>query len=160
MSIEGFSAELLRRSAGRTLSLKRLHATLQQELGPAAGTYHQLQYRLKQARNAFLVLERSNPLGDEAAGWPENVRSEYITALDCAGLDLSPIVSLVVMEDEEPRGLLGELERTLKHLSERVRYEPGLEAELVTALAELPVLEQNLRSARPPTTARRDPRAE
>ncbi|MEX2282958.1 MAG: hypothetical protein WEE89_10795 [Gemmatimonadota bacterium] len=150
MNIESYSAELLRRSAGRMLSLKRLHETLKRELGPGAGTYHQLQQRLNQARHAFIILERPNPLADEAS-WPETVRAEYALALDRAGLDLSPVVSLVSSADEQP-GLVGELGRTLSHLCECVRLEPALQAELIEALADLPALEQAITPARQTTT--------
>jgi hypothetical protein len=157
MNIESYSAELLRRSAGHTLSLKRLHETLKRELGPGAGTYHQLQQRLNQARSAFVVLERPNPLADEAS-WPEAVRAEYARALDQAGLDLSPVVSLVASADELP-GLIGELGRTLSHLCECARLEPALQAELITAMADLPELEQAIIPALRTTTPPPDPGA-
>jgi hypothetical protein len=157
MSIESHSAELLRRSAGHTLSLKRLHETLKQQLGPGAGTYHQLQQRLNQARSSFVVLERPNPLADDLS-WPDTVRAEYARALDQAGLDLSPVVSLVSSVDEES-GLIGELGRTLSHLSECARREPALQAELITALADLPELEQAIMPALRTTTPPPDPLA-
>ena len=155
MSIESYSAEVLRRSVGHALTLRRLHETLRQQLGPAAGTYHQLQHRLKQARSAFMILERPNPLVDDSS-WPESVRTEYVNALHDAGLDTSPVVSLAVRPDDEP-GLFGELGRTLGHLCDRVRLHPALEAELVTVLTELPVLEQALGPALQTTRSPHDP---
>src|SRR5687768_191261 len=107
MSIESYSAEVLRRSAGHALTLRRLHEALRQQLGPAAGTYHQLQYRLKQARTAFVILERPNPLVDETS-WPESLRTEYTNALHAAGLDTSPVVALAARPDDENPGLVGE----------------------------------------------------
>jgi hypothetical protein len=157
MSIESYSAEVLRRSAGHALTLRRLHETLRQQLGPAAGTYHQLQHRLKQARSAFVILERPNLLVDDTS-WPESVRTEYTNALHDAGLDTSPIVSLAVRPDAEP-GLVGVLGRTLGHLCDCVRADPALQPELITALTELPALEQALAPALQPTRSPRDPPA-
>ncbi len=141
---------MLRRHACSTLSLRQLHESLVHELGPAAGTYHQLHQRLKQARGVFHVVERAGPLLD-VNSWPREIREQYMDALSAAGLDFSPLVSLATVPDRDP-GILGGLEETLASLQARSGADPLLRADLVATLSELPNLLHALASATPPTT--------
>jgi hypothetical protein len=157
--IEAHAGEVLRRHTCHTLSLQQLHDALVHELGPAAGTYHQLQQRLKQARAVFHVVERAGPLLEECA-WPREIREQYAGALREAGLDFSPLVSLAAASPGRDTGILGGLEETLASLHTRSRTDPLLSADLMAALNELPSLLQALETAPPPTIALHGPHAE
>jgi hypothetical protein len=155
--IEAWVAEALRRQTGHTLSLQRLHDALAHELGPAAGTYHHLHQRLKQAQGTFVLQERPSPLIDESL-WPVDMRQQYAGALRSVGIDLSPLVSLNATAEDHDPGVLGVLERTLTALRARCGADPAFAADLVNAIAELPNLQDALETGRPTTTGLRDPR--
>jgi hypothetical protein len=147
-SIESWTTELLRRQAGRALSLQQLHALLLQELGPGAGTYHQLHQRLKKTAAPLRLLERTHPFPAEQ-DWPEDARARYQQALQDAGYDPSPIVALSAASEEAP-DVLDELRTTLLDLSEQLQQESHFSADIVAALSGLAeIQEQAARAARP-----------
>ena len=143
--------DVLRRQAGHTLSLQRLHDALVHELGAAAGSYHQLHQRLKQTGGGFVLFERPNPLV-EASAWPSEVREQYADALRRAGLDLSPLVSLAGTADREQPGLLSGLEETLSTLRSQSDADPQLAADLLATLSDLADLQDALLRAPQTTT--------
>jgi hypothetical protein len=157
--VEVCTTELLRRQPGHTLSLQRLHDALLRELGAAAGTYHQLQQRLKHAHAVFRVVERPGPLTDMHT-WPLELREQYTGALRAAGLDLSPLVILVGPSESLDAGLLGGLEATLTALQARAQKDPALESDVRAVFSDLPELLEALAQALPTTTPPRNPAAE
>ena len=157
--IEACVTDVLRRQAGHTLSLQRLHEALVHELGTAAGSYHQLHQRLKQAGRAFVVFERPSPLLEDSA-WPPEVRAQYAMALRNAGLDLSPLVSLTGVTEQPAPGLLNGLEETLGALRAQSASDPQLAADLLATLSDLADLQDALLTVPPTTTAPRDLLAE
>jgi len=154
-AIESFSTELLRRHAGRALSLLQLHGLLLDELGPRAGTYHQLHQRLKKSSAPLRILERSHPFPGEL-NWPPETRVLYERALEDAGYDVSPIVALAAGADESPT-VLDELRATLLSLSEQLQDEDRINIDIVAALTGLPELQNQTAAAMRPTTLPRNP---
>jgi hypothetical protein len=142
---------ILRRQAGHTLSMRRLHDALIHELGSAAGSYHQLHQRLKQTPATFQLHEQPSPLPGETT-WPMEVREQYSGALQDAGLDLSPLVSLAEFGREETPGVLGGLQRTLAAVRAHRDLDPLLAADLLATLSELPQLQEVLERAQRTTT--------
>lgn len=78
--LQARASEVLERFPSRSLSLSRLHEILVAELGPAAGTYHDLHASLRQSTTRFLVMEPKDPLA-AVDGWPAEVRSAYTEQL-------------------------------------------------------------------------------
>ena len=154
-SIESCSTELLRRQAGRALSLLQLHELLLDELGARAGTYHQLHQRLKKSSAPLRILERSHPFPGES-NWPLETRMLYERALEDAGYDLSPIVALAPGADETPT-VLDELRATLLGLSEQLQDGDRINIDIVAALTGLPELQNQTAAALRPTTPLRGP---
>lgn len=153
-SIDRYAAELLRRQRGRTLTLQQLHELLVHELGPGAGTYQQLHHRLKQTAGRLRVLERTDPLGDQS--WPAEIRQQYLHALEDAGVDTSPIVSLLPANDDET-SVLDDLRATLLNLSDQLQQDALLRDEVIAALSQLPGLQERMAAAEPTTIPPRDP---
>ena len=156
--IEVNATEILRRQAGHTLSLQRLHDALVGELGAAAGSYHRLLQRLKRAPGVFQVDERAGAL-TETQAWPLEIREQYAGALRAAGLDLSPLVSLLQAEPSAESGLLGGLEATLAGLRARAQKDPALENDVRAVFSDLPDLLEALAQALPTTTPPHSPAA-
>jgi hypothetical protein len=150
VNVNVHAIEVLSRQTGQTMSLRRLHDVLVHELGPVAGSYHQLHQRLKQAPASFQLLEQPSPLPGEAS-WPMELREQYSGALLDAGFDVSPLVSLADFAHAETPGVLGGLERTLAALRAR-DLDPLLASDLLATLAELPQLQDALEQV-PPTTS-------
>jgi len=78
--LEARASEILERYPARSLPLSRLHEILVAEIGPAAGTYHDLQASLRQSTARFLVMEPRDPL-PAAQDWPAEIRSAYVEEL-------------------------------------------------------------------------------
>jgi hypothetical protein len=97
--IEQRLIQLLRDSPAPALPLRHLHGALAAESGPAAGSYALLEESLRRRRDVFVVLEASDPLGDDSA-WPAAARSEYERELVAAGIDTGPSISLVQPEPD------------------------------------------------------------
>jgi hypothetical protein len=156
-SIEVQAAEQLRLQHGQTMSLSTLHDRLVDELGPSAGTYHQLYVTLKRARQRFAVLERAHTT--YAGVWPERLRDDYESALQGAGVDLSPVVTLVPYGSEDPvNGILESLRSTLAAFATELQADPVAAAEMIGTITALQALPR-LRAATPRTTTRpRGPR--
>jgi|SRR5262245_11379248 len=138
------------------MSLRRLHDALVRELGPVAGSYHQLHQRLKQAPASFQLLEQPSPLPG-VANWPMELREQYSGALLDAGLDVSPLVSLADFASAETAGVLGGLERTLAALRAQRDLDPLLASDLLATLGELPQLQDALDQAQRTTSPLHDP---
>ena len=149
--IETWISEALRRQAGHTLSLQRLHDGLVHDLGAAAGSYHQLQQRLKQARGSFHLQERAHPLADPIQ-WPSDIREQYENALRRAGIDLSPLVSLPAPPDHQERGILSVLEQTLCALRSACAADQAMTTDLASAFSDLADLQIAWEPAPPTTT--------
>ncbi len=153
-SIESCSTELLRRHSGHALTLQRLHELLLQELGPAAGTYHQLHQRLKKSSAPLRILERADPFPSEL-DWPADTRSVYERALQQAGYDTTPIVALTPAA-EDPPTVLDDLRATLLELSEQLGQDDRFTIDIVAALTGLSGLHQQTGAATQPTTPPHD----
>ena len=93
VALEDHVTELLQRDPNRSFSVQQLHTLLIHEVGHSAGTYHDLQSRLKRSGGRFMLVDRASPLGPEGS-WTHEVREAYSGALNRAGIDFSPIVSL------------------------------------------------------------------
>lgn len=132
-SLESRAAELLRRH-GYAASLQQLHGLLLRDMGPSAGTYHELYSRLKRARD-FTIIERSNPLAPGVT-WPAEARERYADAMHRAGVDVTPVVSLRESRGADVEDVRSILRRTLLALYEQVRHDAGLRDELAAALNE------------------------
>lgn len=85
--------QLLRDSTSPALPLRDLHRALEAESVDGAGSRAFLEESLRKRSNVFIVLEAANPLGNPDA-WPACARSEYEQALEAAGLETGPHVSL------------------------------------------------------------------
>jgi hypothetical protein len=133
-SIETLATEHLRLQNGQTMTLSDLHETLLDELGPGAGTYHQLYQRLKRSSHRFVLFERPNPVYPGA--FPDECRSDYERALRTAGLDLSPVVTLVPQNDESS-DVLGVLRETLLTMSKALASEELVASELLETVNAL-----------------------
>ena len=153
-SIESYTTELLRRQAGRALSLQQLHALLLHELGPGAGTYHQLHQRLKKSAAPLRLLERTHAFPAEL-NWPDEARLRYQRALLAAGYDASPIVALAATPDDTT-DVLDDLRTTLLELSEQLQQESHFTADIVAALSGLAEIREQAVRAKPPTILPRD----
>lgn len=96
------AAQILRTQPACTMSLTSLHGRLREELGAAAGTYAQIYHQLKQLSDSFLLIDAPLLLhGTEA--WPAQVREEYNTALESAGLGACTRVALTDQHNREPQ---------------------------------------------------------
>jgi len=85
--------QILRDSTAPALPLRDLHRALEAESVGGAGSRTLLEESLRKRSNVFIVLETANPLGNPDA-WPAGARSEYERALEAAGLETGPHVSL------------------------------------------------------------------
>jgi hypothetical protein len=158
VDIESLTTELLRRQAGRALSLRQLHGLLLQELGPVAGTYHQLHQRLKKTAAPLRLLECTHPFPAEH-DWPDDARTEYWQALQDAGYDASPIVALSATSDDTP-DVFDDMRATLLDLSEQLQHESHFAADIVAALSGLAEIQAQAARAERPTILPRDPPGE
>lgn len=122
MTIEEQAAEVLQRSACHCLSLQQLHAMLIRERPGCAGTYHELHLRLKQKSQQFAVVCRPRAWGDSEL-WTGSVREAYVSAIEQAGLDTSPLVTLQAHAPDDA-DLISAMRATLMQLR------PGLEQDL------------------------------
>ena len=136
VALEDHVSELLQRDPNRSLTVQQLHTLLIHEVGPSAGTYHDLQARLKRAASRFLLVDRATPFAAEG-GWSHEVREAYSGALDRAGVDFSPIVSLgpVPSGPEHPADVVAALRTTLLALSLELEDPRAREDILSTLLA-------------------------
>src|SRR5687767_13901904 len=100
-SLEGEAARMLRRN-GYSASVRQLHTMLVREHGPRVGSYHELYDRLKRKHERFALVDRTDPLIPDPT-WSGEARLRYAEALQGAGIDLTPVVSLV-QTDTEPEG--------------------------------------------------------
>lgn len=158
VSIEEQIAEMLRRSATKQLSLQQLHGLLVREIGGAAGSYHDLLSRLKRVSPRFLVLDRPDPLRNNT-GWSWEVREAYVSALDHAGIDLSPLVSFApaqVAAEDDPADVIAVLRSTLVRLTPQLAQDPAISEDIVAALSGITNLSV---PAMPTTILPRDPPA-
>ena len=151
-SIEVLCAERLRMLPCQTMSLNCLHDTLLNEFGPAAGSYHQLYLTLKRSRQRFAVLERAHTA--YAGVWPERLRDDYEHALQSAGVDVSPVVTLVPSASEDSVSNVLELLRvTLAAFATELQADPVAAAEMLSTIMALQSLPR-LRAVKPRTTIR------
>jgi len=91
--IEQRLIQILRDSPAPTMPLRALHGRLAAE-SCATGSFALFAESLRRRHDLFVILETSSPLGDDP-GWPAGMRSEYERALESAGFDAGPHVSLV-----------------------------------------------------------------
>lgn len=156
-SIEVLVTEHLRLRNGQTTTLSTLHANLIDEIGPAAGTYHQLYQRLKRSTHRFALFERPNPV--YTVSWPDDCQAEYERALRKAGVDLSPVITLVPETDDEPECVFTTLRATLLALSQELQADAAMANEVmgaITALQQIPRLRDEApRPTSPPRDLRR-----
>lgn len=104
--LQARASEILERFPARSLPLSRLHEILSTELGPAAGTYHDLQASLRQSTGRFLVMEPQDPLAS-ADEWPAEVRAAYSRQLmNLPGGETMVALARPAALDEGPLGLL------------------------------------------------------
>ena len=154
-SIETLATEQLRSHNGQTMTLSDLHATLVDELGPAAGTYHQLYQRLKRSRHRFVLFERRNAV--YPGEFPDECRTDYERALRTAGFDLSPVVTLAP-ESDESSDVLSTLRETLLTLSKTLASEDAVASELIETVNALEQAPWPRDEAPQPTSRPRRPR--
>ena len=113
--LEVRASEILERFPARSLSLTRLHEILTAELGPVAGTYHDLHASLRQLTARFLVMEPQDPLAG-AAEWPVEDRAAYLEELKrLPGGDTLVALARAEAAESDP---LAPLHRTLCDLRE------------------------------------------
>jgi hypothetical protein len=150
--VERAAVRLLREHAVPSLSLRRLHAMVVAEVGPAAGSRARFADDLRRRRDVFVVVEPEDPLGEPSA-WPPPLRAEYREAMSAAGIDADPVVVLTQRE-AQPSDPLGEtadeslaahLGRSLVALLARANGDPGLERALALAMAQTAAFERALR---------------
>lgn len=123
-ALEARAKDILVRYPARSLSLPRLHELLVAELGTAAGTYHDLQAKLRQSEARFLILEPRDPLA-ASTDWPAEVRSAYtreITRLP----GQEPLVTLTDPFPSATESPLAALHRTLCDLRDANLGAPDL----------------------------------
>jgi hypothetical protein len=154
-SIETLATEQLRLHNGQTMTLSDLHATLVDELGLAAGTYHQLYQRLKRSSHRFVLFER--PSAVYPSEFPDEWRSDYERALRTAGLDLSPVVTLVPQSDEAD-DVLSTLRETLLTLSKTLQSDEAVASELIETVNALEQVPWTRGEVQQPTSRPRRPR--
>lgn len=165
-SLEGEAAQLLRRH-GYTASVRQLHTMLVREHGPMVGSYHELYDRLKRAHERFALVDRTDPLIPDPT-WSGEARERYAEALRGAGVDFTPVVSLVPAESESEgfEEIQSVLRRTLIELYDQMEDRFMFQEDMVAALQEIarwatPVSEPaklvNQPAAAPTTTPPPDP---
>jgi hypothetical protein len=156
-SIEALVTEHLRRRNGQTTTLSALHANLVDELGAAAGSYHQLYQRLKRCSQRIAVFERPNPV--YAVSWPEDCQADYERAMRGAGVDLSPVVTLVPEPDDEAESVFITMRATLLTLAKELQSDAALANEVIGAVMALREVPQvRAETPRPTTPPRSRPR--
>ena len=132
MTIEEQAADVLQRSACHSLSLQQLHALLERETAGRAGTYHELHLRLKQKSQQFSVVCRPRPWGDNEL-WTGTVREAYASAIEQAGVDTSPVVTLIGRD--LPQGdLVDTMRATLLDLKPELELDPVAREDLLFVL--------------------------
>ena len=97
------AAQILRTQPAYTMSLNQLHARLQSELGADAGTYGQFYLHLKNRPQSFTIIDAPQLLRGSDI-WPAQVREEYDSVLENAGLGTCIRVALteVAIEEAQP----------------------------------------------------------
>jgi hypothetical protein len=132
MNIEQHAADLLARCPSHSLSLYQLHAMLVHEAGGPTGTYQELHLRLKQRSAQFSVVCRARPWGDGEL-WTGAVREAYSRALDQAGVDTSPLVTLVAASDRQEDVVIA-MRTTLQLLGNDLTDDPVAREDLLYVL--------------------------
>lgn len=149
-SIEALVTEQLRLRTGRTMTLSTLHTNLVDEIGPAAGSYHQLYQRLKRCSHRIAMFERPNVV--YTVSWPADCQADYERAMRQAGVDLSPLVTLVPTQDDEPESVFSTLRATLLTLSKELQADATLANEVIGAVMALQEVPQVHAEKRRPTS--------
>ena len=135
MTVEELAAQVLQRSTCHSMSLQHLHEQLVHELGGTAGTYHELHLRLKQRNQLFSVVCRADPLY-QPGPWTGAVREQYASALQQAGLDTSPVVTLLQLKTDQP-DVVGCLRATLMDVASQLGDDPTAREDVLAALTGL-----------------------
>jgi hypothetical protein len=160
MNVEAIvrAAQILRSQPAYTMPLQALHARLERELGPDAGSYAQIYLQLKRLPHSFLMID-SPQLLQGADVWPAQVREEYGSALEGAGLGSCVRVALADVSVEEHAGAIGLASTTVSELWAVAEGDPVLRAFLTDAAHQLEELSSLLADGEPahPTTPPPDP---
>ena len=155
------AAQILRMQPACTMSVRSLHARLQGELGPDAGSYAQVYHRLKNLPHSFVVIDAPQFLPG-ADIWPAQLREEYNSALEGAGLGSCARVALAEVTPDELRGgALGLASRTVAELWSIAQGDPVLREYLSAVAQQLEEISATLSDdeAAHPTIHPRDPRS-
>ena len=135
MTVEEHVTDLLQRCACHSLSLQQLHTRLVREVGGSAGTYHELHTRLKLRSTQFSVVCRPDPLG-AGPQWTGGVREAYAEALRRAGVDTSPVVTLLANHHDRS-DVMAAMRATLMEISAQLNEDPVAREDLLLALTAL-----------------------
>jgi hypothetical protein len=147
------AAQILRTQPARSMALVKLHSRLTDELGTDAGTYAQLYAELKKRPESFLLLDMPRLL-DGAQRWPKQVREEYGSVLEGAGLGACVRVALNELPHSEVDDALSLASSTVSELWAGLETDATLREYLQRAADQLEEISAllNASEAERPTT--------
>lgn len=147
MALVERTLELLQRELGGALALGDLHRELVRELGPDAGSYHQLYLALKQESRRLIVLEPATVLQPAQGDVPDRSSTGSVPATMVALSSSLPL--------DAPESILPFALATLQDFS-AAAPERVSRSELVAAFMELEALQRTIGAEVPTTTLLRD----
>jgi len=148
MAIIERTLELLQHELGGALALSDLHRKLVREMGPEAGSYHQLYRTLKQGDHRLIVLEPATSVesGSTEPSYPGS-----------SGVLPATVVALgSTLPLDAPESILPFALATLQDLA-AAPAERVSRSELAAAFMELEALQRTIGATVPTTTLLRDP---